>query len=344
MNEALDLSLIGCSDYPVLAGIASYRSKHDLWMRCAHGMEVGDSPELSHMGDWGKLTEHATAVMLMRELYGEEPEPMFESTLVKPPSHTKPDGRPWQRYSLDFVTSPSGDIPTMAIECKSRNYWSFKNAGWGEQDGSDDVAIEVLAQVQGQLEAVRYDRDRWTGTSVPDLEQIHVAVMVDGQKLRWFLVQRNQEVGARLVEAAEQFWRDHIEPQVPPPVDGSLACRDALGALHPGGPDLEMRDATPDEQELVETLQGVKAAVKEQKKMQSELENRLRAQIGDDLGIRAEGFTAKWLPQEGRVGYMDVVKSIVSRYQVPDVEVQAIMEAHRSARLRKLEVRKKKSK
>ncbi len=82
MNEALDLSLIGCSDYPVLAKVASYRSQHDLWMRCVHSLSVEDSPELSHMGEWGKLTEHSTAIMLMRALYGDDPDPMFTDNLI----------------------------------------------------------------------------------------------------------------------------------------------------------------------------------------------------------------------------------------------------------------------
>jgi predicted phage-related endonuclease len=51
-----------------------------------------------------------------------------------------------------------------------------------------------------------------------------VAVLFSGNKLEIYTVHRDMEVEANIIQAADWFWHYHVEPKVPPPIDGSESC------------------------------------------------------------------------------------------------------------------------
>ena len=80
-------------------------------------------------------------------------------------------------------------------------------------------------------------------------------------------------------------------------VDSTSLCKTVLGKLHKRVQDIPLRQATVAEKALYEKIIAVRKELKSIEKKKQELENRLRAAIGEDPGI--EGI-ATWKPSRNR--------------------------------------------
>lgn len=61
-----------------------------------------------------------------------------------------------------------------------------------------------------------------------------VAVLVGGQELRTFRIERDEAMIAQLIELEHQFWH-YVETDTPPPADGTDSANTALRCLFPRG-------------------------------------------------------------------------------------------------------------
>ncbi|MDE2422430.1 MAG: hypothetical protein KGO49_14775 [Gammaproteobacteria bacterium] len=66
-----------------------------------------------------------------------------------------------------------------------------------------------------------------TGKSVVD-----VCVLICGQEIRIYRIERDDELIDRLIELERRFWH-YVEQDIQPPVDGTDSARQALRALYP---------------------------------------------------------------------------------------------------------------
>lgn len=105
------------------------------------------------------------------------------------------------------------------LEVKNRSFFMGKNYG---DDGSDEVIESEIIQCQHYMAVTGYVR--W-----------HLAVLLGGQRLRLFTIERDEDLIASLVEFEANWWRDHIEAGIPPEVDCEHPkASELLTKLYPG--------------------------------------------------------------------------------------------------------------
>ena len=85
--------------------------------------------------------------------------------------------------------------------------------------------------------------------------------------------------------------------EIPPDVDNTKLCQQVLGKLHKRIQEKPLRPATVAEKDLYEKIIEVRKQSKDIEKQKRELENRLRAAIGDEPGI--DGI-ATWKPSKSK--------------------------------------------
>lgn len=108
------------------------------------------------------------------------------------------------------------------LEAKTTSF-RFRQA-WGEA-GTDDIPVEYLCQVQGQIGVVGCDVG-------------HVACLVDGRNLLRHRVERNDDLIELLIDAARELW-ERIRDGKPPEPNWEHAStprliRELYGNIHKG--------------------------------------------------------------------------------------------------------------
>lgn len=347
-EQVLDLRRIGCSDLATVLGRNRYAEPVDLWARIVHGIDIERSAVLEEMGDMGKALEEVVAREgLRRKLDSNAP-------LYRPPSIT-PRARPWQRYSIDWlagiiehpfdegvIVQLHGQGPRI-VETKVRSYWQIHGteAGWGK-DGSADVAEDVLIQVQGQLEAVRADRDSWLGTDVPDVDVVDVLVLVDGQRLRHYPVPYDAELAGMVREECERFWVDHVLTQTPPPLLFGEGTLRELRRRHPRL-DGELR-ADKAVEAIARELIDLTDARKQLGERIDVLDAQLAAAAAGARRIAGEGWSWSQWDQDGRVRFTAVIDELAKLAGVTEAQLDEIKNRHRGPADRQSRLTTKKTK
>ena len=121
--------------------------------------------------------------------------------------------------SYDFeVVPPKGEPVTELVETKTTSV--FNQREWGEP-GTDQAPTAYLLQCQHQM-ACR-----------PGIVRVHLVVLVGGQKLRQFIVERDDELIGYLLTIERKFLAD-TAAGIPPEMDGSEAASAFLRAQFPG--------------------------------------------------------------------------------------------------------------
>ncbi|CAK0539329.1 GP47 [Burkholderia pseudomallei] len=196
---------IGGSDAAAAVGLNPYQSALELWL-----MKTGRDTDLP------------------RPDPDDTTEPVYWGTLLEPivaASYTKQTGHrvrrinavlqhptiPWMLANVDREVVGNRDV--QLLECKTAG--EFGARLW--RDGVPDY---VAIQVQHQLCV--------TGKQAAD-----VAVLLCGQKLNVYRIERDDALIARLIELEAAFWRC-VETDTPPPADGSESADRALRHLYPG--------------------------------------------------------------------------------------------------------------
>jgi len=232
---------------------------YPLWAEKAGLIEPDDLSDLEWV-EWGHRLED-----VILEAYAEKSgrsvmrAPLFES-LVHP-------DYPWMRCTPDAMQDFEG----------RRGIVQVKTTGaWFAADWKDEPPLSYQVQIMHEMEVTQVS---W-GT---------LLVLIGGQKLRWFDLERNDKFITALVREEQDFWRRVVEND-PPPVDDSKATTAALKKLYAteDGETIALPPAaTVWDDELVET----KAKLKELEKTRNLLENRLREAIGHaTAGMLADGI------------------------------------------------------
>ena len=165
------------------------------------------------------------------------------------------------------------------MDAKTRRF----RRGWGES-GTTDIPLDVEIQMRTYMEI--FDAPYWD-----------IATLFGLDDFRVYRLERDKELGSQILDVAEAWWDKHVEKQIPPDVDSTSLCKTVLGKLHKRVQDIPLRQATVAEKDLYEKIIAVKKEFKSIEKKKQELENRLRAAIGEDPGI--EGI-ATWKPSRNR--------------------------------------------
>ncbi len=196
---------IGSSDAAAAVGLNPYQSQLELWMEKTGRAPTtppgdGGADDLSPMY-WGSLLEPIVAAHYTRRT-GNRVRRI--NAVLQHPDH------PWMLANIDREVMGAPDV--QLLECKTAGIQGV----WLWRDG---VPEYVQLQVQHQLAV--------TGKQAAD-----VAVLLGGQELQIFRIERDDELIAQLITLERDFW-GYVERDQQPPADGSDSADRALRALYP---------------------------------------------------------------------------------------------------------------
>ena len=164
------------------------------------------------------------------------------------------------------------------LECKTTSVYNHADLENGE------IPLTYYVQCQHYMAVMGFDR-------------IYLAVLVLNRGFYHFVIEHSPEEIAVLTDAEETFWRDHVLPQVPPPVDGSDITMATLAAIYP----TETVSGRVQLTSKAATLIGDIEAMKAERDALGESINRAKAtimqEIGDAEGGQCDGWRVSWKAQ-----------------------------------------------
>lgn len=189
----------------------------------------------------------------------------------------------WMRVNLDSEVIEPGDIePTALLECKNRS--AYQAAEWGED--ADNVPDEPALQ------------SLW-GMAVTGYKVAYLAALVGGNDLRWYRIERDEELLGHIVGHAAAWWNTHVIEGVEPAPGGSKADSELLAHLWDVAPGAiayvdegEARILRARRAELFEKAKTVAVEL-------AEVENQMKVLTGEAEVAMAAGWTAWTWRQNG---------------------------------------------
>lgn len=234
---------IGGSDVAAICGLDPWRSPLDVWLDKT-GRGTGFDGNAATL--WGNLLEPVVAEHFAATT-GLEVSP-FEHVLAH-------DEHAWMLANPDRAVGADG-----ILEIKTTGYHNADE--WDD----DEVPARALLQLQHYL-AVTGRRRGW------------IAVLINTSDYRHRQVDRDDELVDMLIAREAEFW-SYVVADTPPPADGHPRTSKALAALyeHPAvGSQVDLDDLAG----TLAALRQVKAEAKELADRQAELENTIKAALGD---------------------------------------------------------------
>jgi putative phage-type endonuclease len=249
---------IGGSDAPAAIGISPWKGRFALWSEKVGLVEQADLSNVAAV-QWGSRLQYAVGSGYAEEsgrLVAHEPEFLIR----RHPAH---------RFMLATLDAEQTDLQ------RGPGLLEIKTAGASHaKEWSDEPPLHYQVQLQHQLAVTGYS---W-GT---------LAVLIGGQKLAWFDCEANEKFIARLVEQEAEFWA-LVENQTPPEADGAESTTRALAKLYPAdnGETIVLAD---DFRLIDEELAELKATLKDMERRKTEIENRIKAAMGEHTAAIVPG-------------------------------------------------------
>ncbi len=276
-------TFIGASDAPAVLGISPWATPLDVW---ADKLNLGQRFEGNLSTDMG----HALEELIAREW--QRVNKVW--SLWRPGLTLRHEEFPHIAASVDGVANPPLDATTdeetirnaeELVECK----YVGPTVAWQWRDG---VPVYVQAQCQVQM-------------AVTGAKRVHVAALIVDYGPQFFTaaIERDDAVIDEIVGRLNQFWAEHIETQQRPDIDlawNAHKVSDALARIYatpePGAA-VRLPSALG---ELIAQRKHTKALVKDLEGQLEQIDNELRAALGD----ATEGFiddntkpAVTWRPQ-----------------------------------------------
>lgn len=266
--HALRAGGMGGSDIAAVLGMDRYRSPMHVWQAKTGTPDHGDS----EAAKWGRRLEGVIA-----DAFAEE-----SGLKILPDLGTLAHvDEPRMRANIDrlVVGRTTGRLPAIVpddevapLECKNRS--ERRASEW-----RDDVPDQPALQAHWYLAVTGYSH-AW------------VAALLGGNRLRYYRLERDQELIDHLTGYCMSWWNDHVATGIPPRPDGSQATTELIAHLWEAKPDAEVEvDAS-----RTVTLLTKRAALKKRLgKVQADLdavENELRMQLGEHEVAKVRGRTA----------------------------------------------------
>ena len=261
---AKDLALrskgLGASELAAALGLSPYRTPLDVW---ADKLGIGPKREQTDAMTLGILMEPVIVGMYSARI---APATAWTRGTIRHP-----------RSSVILATpDATRDDGTALVEAKHAG--SRQRKRWGEV-GSDSVPDEYHVQVQIQC-------------AVAEMPACDVAVLLDGE-FRTYRVLAHEKLISSLIEQGERWWRDHVVANVMPEIGADDRAREVLLSMFPRE-SLPLSPWTGAARSLATELAVAKVERKAIEKRESELANRLCAEIGEGAGFDGDGAKATW--------------------------------------------------
>ena len=268
-------SYIGGTDIAPIIGVSERLTRFAVWARKIHA-DLPEDKTNAEERDAGTFYE---PYILRR--FGQR----FTNIRVHPTALTyrrrdamflgaNPDG---------IITGPKSSVAIGGVDAKTRS--PFMRSAWGDE-GTANVPADELCQCQWYMEIL-------------DLPVWYLAVFFDRQ-LVVFVVPRDRDLGALMVEEATAFWHEYILPKKEPPFEGA-AAKDYLRRKFPRVL-ADMREAVREDDALVMRREVLKRQIAALQTNLEAVEGDLKNRIGTAEGVRGTGYTARWYEIGARNG------------------------------------------
>lgn len=313
LSEA-EAKQIGGSDVAALVGLSPWATPLTVYTRIKTGASNGDSPALRR----GRLMEP-----VIRAMYSEDE----AVTLLGPASLAHPS-LAYVRASLDDVGRRNGQ-GRHAVEYKS--VFPTEAHGWGEA-GTDAVPDYYATQVHWYLGV-------GLASGALDEATADVAALLLGMEdaPRVYRVAHDADVYAWLLEAAERFWRDHVEPSKPPMPTNPAREGEAVRRLYRAErePLVPFHELPPEDRATVLHYAEARRAEKVAKDEADAAELCLKLALGwragveglpPDSGLKRVTWTAD---KRGKVSWKDAYEALAAETGATPGVVQTVAEKHR---------------
>lgn len=263
---------LGASDIPALLGLSTFQSPWSLWASKVGLLPDSETTERQRMGH---IFEAAIA-----QLFHERTSLHVagEQTWCTAKAH------PWARATVDGFVIESQELNHLDDALGVLEIKTDGSFGW-----PDGPPPRVEAQVRWQM-------------MVCDLPRAWVAVLHAGWRFDIHEIERDAHEEAFILERAARFWHDHVLTGQPPPVDGSTATSEAIGAVWPQHHEGQAVELPGEIASLLLERVELKAVAKQTKTAIDEIENRLRAAIGDAEIATVDGTPVLTLRAQERRG------------------------------------------
>jgi len=146
------------------------------------------------------------------------------------------------------------------FEAKNRGF--FRSKEYGAQ-GTDQVIDSELIQCMHYLAVTGWDR--W-----------YLAVLIGGQELRLFTIERDEELIKTLIEKERDFWQGHVTKRIPPPP----TTLSDIHQLYPSESG-EAAALSIEAQAAVTEMKDLKDQIKNLKKKHDELEFTIKSEAAE---------------------------------------------------------------
>jgi putative phage-type endonuclease len=259
---------VGSSDAATAVGLNPYQSPLELWMiktgreQALPKQEVNDESSPMY---WGSLLEPIVAAHYTKKSGNRVRK--INSVL----QHPDPD-KSWMLANLDYVVVGSNEV--QVLECKTAGEF-------GARLWRDGVPEYVQCQVQHQLGV--------TGKAAAD-----VCVLICGQEIRIYRIERDDVLIERLIELERRFW-SFVENDIPPPADGTESSALALQCLFPHDSG-EVHDFTTDRtmSSTFADLVTIRNEIISREKIEAKLKQTIQQKMGTASRATFETGSVTW--------------------------------------------------
>lgn len=263
---------IGGSDAPIVAGVSPYVSPLQLYYEKAGllALDLGD-PEPR---EWGKRLEPLVAEVYARDTGRQLIDHGINMFIGEFgfPSHASLD-----REIVDAKRGPG------VLQVKTSTKYSLKEL-------QEEIPLDWQVQIQHEMANAGM---QWGSFAI---------LMFPSRKLGWIDVDRNEPFIKSLLAKEADFWR-MVEARTPPEADGSASATATIRALYPkdSGVEVKLPEAAI---KWDDELQDLKATVKAVESDIAELENKIKAAIGENSrGVLPGGIGSYTWKRQQRAGY-----------------------------------------
>jgi putative phage-type endonuclease len=279
---------IGGSEAPAIAGAVDWASQMSVYL---DKLGLTEPKEVNERMWWG--SQHESNVIEAYEM-------LTGYTVLGRQEFYAHGEFPWMLATIDGYMDEAEDIPF--DHELTENIFEGKTTGaWNGKNWKGDIPLHVYTQVQHDMAV--------TGAKVADVATLvggnHLIVCTDKPILEdngypsgydvLPAIHRDDVYISQLIALEEDFYTNHLVPQVPPAIDGSKASEDALKILFPTDDGTELTTDDPDAEDAIRRYLDYKQAVSEFEAKKRKAANEIKALLGDHIAGTISGkYRATW--------------------------------------------------
>jgi putative phage-type endonuclease len=269
---------LGGSDIPAILGINPWRTPLDVYLSKVEPIDeaAAADDELSEPAYWGITLEDVVAREYSKRTGNRVQRVNAMLTLAGSPLVANIDRAVVAPGSRVRVDSNGGALRGASGLFEAKTASAYKAQDWGRNEDPDAVPLHYMAQCQAYM-------------AVTGLEWTDISVLIGGQRFVTKRIARDDETIRGIIDRADEFWRKHVEPRVPP---DPTTVGDVLRLFQRDDGAMRAIDDDADLLAAYNELRTVRADLKTLEDREAELVDRLKFAVGGNAGLSINGKPA----------------------------------------------------